>query len=264
MSGERESSIITYPPEKREQVLGALSEVEDVSIFGPSTVYEHELFSFNAKECVVSGKGKVVQLTHAESRLLGALMSIPNKCLTKEELANLLLGSVSPTSLDRQTIRGYASKLRNKLKTIVGNEAVLQTIRSVGYKIVTNMTVFENRDVHQDPVIFKHSLFSFNALENLISSDSRTIRVGPMQSRFLNLLLQSPNECVLYQFLACGIFGSEELAILYKARIASLSYSLRKKLRILVGDKEVVRTVRGAGYKLVDDKGECEVDGETA
>ena len=76
---------------------------------------------------------KEYQLAQKEFYLLYKLLSIPNKILTRQELMEEVWGLDSES--DFRTVDVHIKRLREKLKDV--EELEIETIRGIGYKIVT-------------------------------------------------------------------------------------------------------------------------------
>lgn len=89
----------------------------------------------------VRTKGKNVELTDVEFALLEALMQSPGKVVSRDRLAELVLGrDLSP--FDR-SLDMHVSRLRRKLDEVSSSGDRVKTIRGTGYQLLVFRTDFE-------------------------------------------------------------------------------------------------------------------------
>lgn len=78
--------------------------------------------------------GQDIPLTSLEYELLAALAHHPGRVFTREELLNRLSGFLRGTPFDR-TVDIHVSNLRHKLRRALGENAPIETVRGVGYRL---------------------------------------------------------------------------------------------------------------------------------
>lgn len=78
--------------------------------------------------------GQDVPLTSLEYELLAIIAQHPGRVFTREELLNRLSGFLRGTPFDR-TIDIHVSNLRHKLRQALGEDAPIETVRGVGYRL---------------------------------------------------------------------------------------------------------------------------------
>lgn len=83
--------------------------------------------------------GKDVPLTSLEYELLTAFTHHPGRVFTREELLTRLSGFLRGTPFDR-TVDIHVSNLRHKLHAALGEEAPIETVRGVGYRLRVEAT----------------------------------------------------------------------------------------------------------------------------
>jgi DNA-binding response OmpR family regulator len=79
-------------------------------------------------------RGKLIQLTQHEFRLLHFLMRHPNQILTREQMIDELYPNNEKVVIER-TIDVHIGKLREKV-TFDGDNELIETIRGMGYRFV--------------------------------------------------------------------------------------------------------------------------------
>lgn len=82
----------------------------------------------------VRAAGKVIALTGLEYELLVLLMRTPGRVFSREQLIALLPGFQRSSPLDR-AVDIHISNLRRKLREALGEEAPIEAVRGVGYRL---------------------------------------------------------------------------------------------------------------------------------
>ncbi len=82
-----------------------------------------------------SPKGNTVALTKTESRLLSALMLLPNNVVPREDLIGLLTDNVF--EFDPHRLDSIIHRLRRKVRDALGEPLPLNAVHGEGYVIVT-------------------------------------------------------------------------------------------------------------------------------
>jgi DNA-binding response OmpR family regulator len=85
----------------------------------------------------VSIEGREVRLTPIEYKLLQALMEFPGRVFTRDQLLAHVYAFDEAVVVDR-TVDVHIGKLREKLGDDAGHPRYIQTVRGVGYKLVTD------------------------------------------------------------------------------------------------------------------------------
>ena len=86
-----------------------------------------------------SGAGMAVRLTHSESVLLQKLADQPGAVVARQDLA-ISLGH-APEAYDFRRMEILVRRLRQKVKTSLGVELPLETVRKIGYAFTTSIQV---------------------------------------------------------------------------------------------------------------------------
>jgi len=68
----------------------------------------------------------------------------------------------------------------------------------------------------------------------------------------MSILASVPNEPITAKILASSLIESETIVPTDRRNVGTVVCTLRKKLQDLVGEREVIKTVRALGYMLVD------------
>lgn len=84
------------------------------------------------KECSLSKKGRTIDLTATEYKLLRVFMSSPGRVFTKKQLFELAWSDVYYE--DANTVMVHMSRLREKMEDNPRNPLYLLTVRGLGYK----------------------------------------------------------------------------------------------------------------------------------
>jgi len=99
---------------------------------GEQNVYEFDEYRLDITARKFTKKGKAIQLSPKEFKLLEFFVSRAGRALTRDEILNAVWGYdviVTPRSIDR-----FVTTLRNKLEPDPHRPAYIHTIREVGYK----------------------------------------------------------------------------------------------------------------------------------
>ena len=86
-----------------------------------------------------SGSGLAVRLTHSESVLLQRLAHKPGAVVSRQDLATSL--GHDPEAYDFRRMEILVRRLRQKVKTSLGIELPLETVRKIGYAFTTSIQV---------------------------------------------------------------------------------------------------------------------------
>jgi DNA-binding response OmpR family regulator len=95
-------------------------------------VYEFADFQLDIPARKLTRKGKEIELSPKEFRLMELFVKKPGRALTRDEILNNVWGYdciVTPRSIDR-----FVATLRNKIERDPHNPVFIHTIREVGYK----------------------------------------------------------------------------------------------------------------------------------
>ncbi len=95
-------------------------------------VYEFADFRLDIPARKLTRKGKEIELSPKEFRLMELFVKKPGRALTRDEILNTVWGYdciVTPRSIDR-----FVATLRNKIEREPHNPVFIHTIREVGYK----------------------------------------------------------------------------------------------------------------------------------
>jgi DNA-binding response OmpR family regulator len=85
------------------------------------------------RSAVVLKRGRAVQLTASEYRLLLALFEHPGQVLSRDQLADRLLG-LDDAAVDDNTVSVYIRRLREKLEDDPSHPCHIVTVRGLGYR----------------------------------------------------------------------------------------------------------------------------------
>lgn len=99
------------------------------------------------RRTLVSGHGKVVDLTSGEFDLLSAFVAHPNRALTRDQLLDYARHRDS-AAFDR-SIDVQVGRLRRKIEQNPKRPALIKTVRNVGYMLCGDVTVHDGR--HMPP-----------------------------------------------------------------------------------------------------------------
>ncbi|MEI7784551.1 MAG: response regulator transcription factor [Betaproteobacteria bacterium] len=86
-----------------------------------------------------SSSGLAVRLTHSESVLLQRLADKPGAVVSRQDLATSL--GHDPQAYDFRRMEILVRRLRQKVKTSLGIELPLETVRKIGYAFTTSIQV---------------------------------------------------------------------------------------------------------------------------
>jgi DNA-binding winged helix-turn-helix (wHTH) protein len=100
--------------------------------------------------------GKEVPLTSLEYELLMSFAQHPGRVFTREELLNRLGNFLRGTPFDR-TVDIHVSNLRHKLRDALGEDAPIETVRGVGYRM-HGTSANDRAALHSDEVVSESSL----------------------------------------------------------------------------------------------------------
>jgi DNA-binding response OmpR family regulator len=95
-------------------------------------VYEFADFLLDIPARKFTRKGKEIELSPKEFKLMELFVKKPGRALTRDEILNIVWGYdciVTPRSIDR-----FVATLRNKIEPDPHNPAFIHTIREIGYK----------------------------------------------------------------------------------------------------------------------------------
>jgi DNA-binding response OmpR family regulator len=95
-------------------------------------ILSHEDLVLDLEKRTVSLKGRPIQLTPHEYKLLQALMASPGRVFTRDELLNHLYPS-GEAVIDR-VIDVHIGKLRQKIEEDSSNPQYIETVRGLGYQ----------------------------------------------------------------------------------------------------------------------------------
>jgi DNA-binding response OmpR family regulator len=86
-----------------------------------------------------SGSGLAVRMTHSESVLLQRLAHQPGAVVSRQDLATSL--GHDPEAYDFRRMEILVRRLRQKVKTSLGIDLPLETVRKIGYAFTTSIQV---------------------------------------------------------------------------------------------------------------------------
>lgn len=95
-------------------------------------VYEFADFKLDIPARKLTRKGKEIDLSPKEFKLMELFVKKPGRALTRNEILNIVWGYdcvVSPRSIDR-----FITTLRNKIEPDPHNPTLIHTMREIGYK----------------------------------------------------------------------------------------------------------------------------------
>jgi two-component system catabolic regulation response regulator CreB len=90
-------------------------------------------WSHDAERCRISYKGRALDLTRNEYRLLAALVASPGRVFSRDQLMELAWDDPG-ASLDR-TVDAHVKQLRAKLRETAPDEELIVTHRGLGYSL---------------------------------------------------------------------------------------------------------------------------------
>jgi len=94
--------------------------------------YSDEFVTIDYAERRVSARGREVQLTPLEFKLLSVFVQHPNRVLSRDELLNLVWGD--PYGVSGDQVKLYVGYLRRKLEPDAPATAPIETLRGFGYR----------------------------------------------------------------------------------------------------------------------------------
>ncbi len=97
--------------------------------------YSDEFVTIDYAERRVSARGREVQLTPLEFKLLSVFVQHPNRVLSRDELLNLVWGD--PYGVSGDQVKLYVGYLRRKLEPDAPATAPIETLRGFGYRYRT-------------------------------------------------------------------------------------------------------------------------------
>ncbi|MBC7475455.1 MAG: response regulator [Candidatus Sericytochromatia bacterium] len=100
---------------------------------GNVEMHQYEDLSMNLTEHKVTVKGKLVELSPKEFKILAMLMSSPNKVFSREDLLEQVWGL--DFYGDTKTVDVHIRWLREKIESDASNPKYVQTVRGFGYRL---------------------------------------------------------------------------------------------------------------------------------
>jgi DNA-binding response OmpR family regulator len=100
----------------------------------PRETYEDELVRVDVPNARAEVKGRPLQLTPLEFRLLIAFMRHPDQVLSREQIMDQVWGDTSGVATDQ--VKLYVGYLRRKLEEVLdeGTASPIETVRGFGYR----------------------------------------------------------------------------------------------------------------------------------
>jgi two-component system, OmpR family, phosphate regulon response regulator OmpR len=102
----------------------ALPVASDIVAFGP--------FQFFTSRRELKQEGKLVRLTERELDMLGAFATRSRETIARHELA------ADATEISERTVDVQINRLRRKIELDPANPVYLQTVRGIGYRLMTD------------------------------------------------------------------------------------------------------------------------------
>lgn len=96
-------------------------------------IYQYEDLVINLTEHKVTLKGKLIELSPKEFKILAMLMSSPNKVFSREDLLEQVWGL--DFYGDTKTVDVHIRWLREKIEQDASNPKYVQTVRGFGYRL---------------------------------------------------------------------------------------------------------------------------------
>lgn len=100
---------------------------------GNVEIHQYDDLVMNLTEHKVSVKGKLVELSPKEFKILAMLMSSPNKVFSREDLLEQVWGL--DFYGDTKTVDVHIRWLREKIESDASNPKYVQTVRGFGYRL---------------------------------------------------------------------------------------------------------------------------------
>ena len=100
---------------------------------GNIEIHQYDDLVMNLTEHKVSVKGKLVELSPKEFKILAMLMSSPNKVFSREDLLEQVWGL--DFYGDTKTVDVHIRWLREKIESDASNPKYVQTVRGFGYRL---------------------------------------------------------------------------------------------------------------------------------
>lgn len=108
------------------------SKISDIDDAAPQ-MHQYDDLEMNLTEHKVSVRGKAVELSPKEFKILAMLMSSPNKVFSREELLEQVWGL--DFYGDTKTVDVHIRWLREKIEKDPSNPQYVQTVRGFGYRL---------------------------------------------------------------------------------------------------------------------------------
>lgn len=108
------------------------SKISDIDDSAPQ-MHQYEDLEMNLTEHKVTVRGKQVELSPKEFKILAMLMSAPNKVFSREELLEQVWGL--DFYGDTKTVDVHIRWLREKIEKDPSNPQYVQTVRGFGYRL---------------------------------------------------------------------------------------------------------------------------------
>lgn len=108
------------------------SKISDIDDAAPQ-MHQYEDLEMNLTEHKVTVRGKQVELSPKEFKILAMLMSAPNKVFSREELLEQVWGL--DFYGDTKTVDVHIRWLREKIEKDPSNPQYVQTVRGFGYRL---------------------------------------------------------------------------------------------------------------------------------
>ncbi len=111
--------------------------------------------------------------------------------------------------------------------------------------------VLRRQDMYRDPVddpVIRSSNLTFDTRRQLIRLGNREVRLTPIESRIMRLLMERRNAVVETHTIIDEIWGytTDNISSLLKTHI----HNLRRKLESDPANPELIKTIPGVGYSL--------------
>ena len=115
------------------------------------------------------------------------------------------------------------------------------------------MSAERQKVVSEKPArVYEHPLFTYVNDQKALCVKGRTVHITRRESQLMQVLSTVPNEAVTHQDLFRRVNDSDFISVYDGGNMRGLVLRLRKILRDLIGDHEIIRNSRGRGYTLID------------
>lgn len=239
------------------------TEVDLAELRLPNRVFRHRHFDFFIDEArVVTSEGVQNPLRNKEHIMLAFFCANPNRVLSHEEIYRYVWAENGNLPCDKKLIKVLISTLRAKLGDSP-DKHIIRTRNAMGYyfidperPIVYTETELANQDSLTGKV-YRHTHLDFFEESAEIVFGNKRVELLPIETKLMTHFMREKNVNLSLGELGLNAWGEDYIVDDNTVRV--YVYRLRKILRDMGVVEEVIKTIHGVGYRLVDADWETEV-----